>query len=247
MAPGYARAMRRLAFTIRADALEDGARRAAPARPAGRPPRRPLPDGLMELAVYGAGPSRAELEAVLARCPAVEEEAPDDPDERRMPVPPADAGRGADRGAAVRRAAGGRTAARRGDRLPERGVRLAARTRPRRCAWSCCCGLVARRRRSPTSAAAPGCWPSRRRCSAGTRCWRSSTTRARIEATRPQRRAQRRRDRRRPRRLAADRPARRRDDRRQRARRPCTPSRGRAWPARGRAGDRLRRRRRAPR
>ena len=74
--------MRRLAFTIPADALETVLDGLLPLVPQGVHPT-PLPDGLMELAVYGAGPLRAELEAVLG-LPCFEEEAPDDPDERRI-------------------------------------------------------------------------------------------------------------------------------------------------------------------
>jgi ribosomal protein L11 methyltransferase len=80
--------MRRLAFTIRADALETVLDRLLPLIPQGVH-WTPTGDDALELAVYdtaGDLPSLEGLEAVVGpeRLAASEEQAPDDPDERRL-------------------------------------------------------------------------------------------------------------------------------------------------------------------
>jgi ribosomal protein L11 methyltransferase len=76
--------MQRIAVTIRADALEEVLDELIPLLPQGVHPSEPV-DEAIELAVYGEGPTRAEIERIAgdALLAYDEQEAPDDPRERR--------------------------------------------------------------------------------------------------------------------------------------------------------------------
>src|SRR5215213_9975098 len=77
--------MRRVALTVRADALEEVLDRLLPLLPQGVH-EAPAAGDAIELAVFGPGPALAELEAAAgpALLGAVESEAPDDPAVRRL-------------------------------------------------------------------------------------------------------------------------------------------------------------------